>query len=93
MPPRTTNTSKIMMGGIEYETCVVQRTVSDTAEQVLYRKGKRDALSMDKRQILFKSAAQTMQKKYNIMPLLSLGDEDKLDDKYNLGEKEKQRAF
>jgi hypothetical protein len=71
--------SKIMIGGIEYETHAVKKIVSDTAEQVLYKKGDRDGLSTDKRQILFKSATSTVHKKYDVIPL-SLDDEDKLDD-------------
>jgi hypothetical protein len=37
----------------------------------------------DERQILFKSAAATVHKKDDVMPLL-LDDEDKLNDTYNL---------
>jgi hypothetical protein len=74
--------SKIMIVGIEYKTHAVKKIVSDTAEQVLYKKGDRDGLSTDERQILFKSAT-TVHKKYDVMPL-SLDDEDKLDDTYNL---------
>jgi hypothetical protein len=37
--------TKIMIGGVEYEThAVVKKTVSDTEEQVLYKKGDRDGL-------------------------------------------------
>ena len=79
----TVNMTKIMIGGIEYETHAVKKTVSDTAEQVLYKKGDRAALSTDERQILFKSATATVHKKYDVIPL-SLDDEDKLDDTYNL---------
>jgi hypothetical protein len=77
------NMTMIMIGGVEYETRAAEKTVSDTAEQVLYRKTDREALSTDERQLLFKSATQTVHKKYDVMPL-SLDDEDKLDDTYNL---------
>ena len=50
---------------------------------MLYKKGDRDGLSTDERQILFKSATATVHKKYDVMPL-SLDDKDKLDDTYNL---------
>jgi hypothetical protein len=61
-----------MMGGIEYnETHSVRKTIPDTAEQVLYKKGDRDGFSTDERQILFKSATTTVHKKYNVMPLIS----------------------
>jgi hypothetical protein len=75
--------TKIMIGGVEYETHAVKKIVSDTAEQVLYKKGDRDGLSTDERQILFKSATSTVHNKYDVMPL-SLNDEDKLDHTYNL---------
>jgi hypothetical protein len=75
--------TKIMIGGVAYETHTVKKKISDTAEQVLYKKGDRDGLSTDERQIFFKSATATVHKKYDEM-LLSLNDEDKLDDTYNL---------
>jgi hypothetical protein len=50
---------------------------------VLYKKGDRDGLSTVERQILFKSATATVHKKYEVMPL-SLDDEDKIDNTYNL---------
>jgi hypothetical protein len=87
-----TMTSKIMIAGVENETRATKKTISDTAVQVLYRKGDRDALSMDARHILFKSAAQTVPKKYNVMPL-SLHDKDKLDDAYVLIQRTKQEHF
>jgi hypothetical protein len=77
------NRTIITIGGVEYKTPAAKKTVSDTAEQVLYRKADREALSTDERQLLFKSATQTVHKKYDVMPL-SLDDEDKLDDTYNL---------
>jgi hypothetical protein len=76
--------TKIMIVGVdEYETHAVKKTISDTAEQVLYKKGDRDGLSTDERQILFKSATATVHKTYEVMPLL-LDDNDKLDNTYNL---------
>jgi hypothetical protein len=41
--------NKIMIQGVEYETHAVKKTVSDMAEQVLYKKGDRDGLSTDER--------------------------------------------
>jgi hypothetical protein len=75
--------TKIMIGGVEYKTHAIKKTVPDTVEQVLYKKGDRDGLSTDERQILFKSVTATVHKKYEVMPM-SLNDEDKLDDPYNL---------
>jgi hypothetical protein len=40
-----TVTSKIMIGGIEYESHTAKKTVSNMAEQLVYTKGDRDALS------------------------------------------------
>ena len=61
--------TKIMIGGVEYETHAVKKIILDTAEQVLYKKGDRDGLSTNERQILFKSATSTVHKKYDGMPL------------------------
>ena len=55
--------TKIMIGGIEYEIHAVKKIVLDTAEQVLYKRGDRDALSTDERQILFESATGLAHKK------------------------------
>jgi hypothetical protein len=47
--PLETITSKIMVGGIEYDNHNAKKTILDMAEQVLCRKGDIDGLSTDER--------------------------------------------
>ena len=73
----------IKIGDVEYPILCAKRVISETAEQVLYSKDDRKNLSTDEKTILFKSAVPMAHKKYDILSL-SLEDEDKLDDTYNL---------
>jgi hypothetical protein len=82
-PPVQERMTTIKIGNVEYPILGAKRVVSETAEQVLYAKDDRKNLSTDEKTVLFKSAVQTAHKKYDVLPL-SLEDEDKLDDTYNL---------
>jgi hypothetical protein len=67
----------------EYPILGTKRVVYKTAEQVLYAKDEQKNLITDERTVLFKSAVQTVHKKYDVLPL-SLEDKDKHNDTYNL---------
>ena len=75
--------NSVEIDGVTYATLGTKKKVSTTAEQVLFKKGDRMSLSADDRQSLFKNATAKAHKLYDIMPL-SLDDEDKFDDTYNL---------
>jgi hypothetical protein len=82
-PPVPEIMATIKIGNVDYPILGAKRVVSKTAEQVLYSKDDRKNLSTDEKTVLFKTAVQTAHKKYDVFSL-SLEDEDKLDDTYNL---------
>jgi hypothetical protein len=79
----TTVKLTVEIAGVTYEKRESKKSLSKTSETVLFKKEDRPNLSVDKRTVLFKSAVARAHKLYNLIPL-SLDDEDKLDDTYNL---------
>jgi hypothetical protein len=73
----------VEIDGVVYQKLETKKVISKTAERVLYKKDDRKTLSVNERTTLFKSAVSKAHKLYDLMPL-SLDDEDKLDDAYNL---------
>jgi hypothetical protein len=73
----------VEIDGVTYKKCESKKSLSKTSETVLFKKEDRPNLSVDKQTVLFKSAVAKAHKLYDLMPL-SLDDEDKLDDTYNL---------
>ncbi len=83
IPHETTAMLTVEIDGVTYEKLGSKKSLSKTSETVLFKKEDRSNLSVDERTILFKSAVAKAHKPYDLMPL-SLDDEDKLDDTYNL---------
>jgi hypothetical protein len=79
----TTVMLTVEIDGVTYKKCESKKSLSKTSETVLFKKEDRPNLSVDKQTVLFKSAVAKAHKLYDLMPL-SLDDEDKLDDTYNL---------
>jgi hypothetical protein len=75
--------STVVINGVTYQRRSAPKTILVKACQVLYKKADRENLPTDERVALFEKATKLAHKKYEIMPL-SLEDEDKLDDTYNL---------
>ena len=83
IPHETTAMLTVEIDGVTYKKLGSKKSLSKTSETVLFKKEDRSNLSVDERTILFKSAVAKAHKPYDLMPL-SLDDEDKLDDTYNL---------
>jgi hypothetical protein len=83
IPRQPTVMLTVEIDGVTYEKLESKKSLSKTSETVLFKKEDRPNLSVDERTVLFKSAVAKAHKLYDLMPL-SLDDEDKLDDTYNL---------
>jgi hypothetical protein len=79
----TTVMLTVEIDGVTYEKRKSKKSLSKTSKTVLFKKEDCPNLSVDEQTVLFKSAVAKANKLYDLMPL-SLDDEDKLDDTYNL---------
>jgi len=70
-------------GSLSIKIKSTKTNISDDGEEILYPKEDRAKLSSDKLAELFDKATRTRHKKYDFINL-TLSDEDKLDDTYNL---------
>ena len=78
-----TTMSKVTVGGeeIEYDATAASQ---GTQAIVLFKKEKREALAEEKRNDLFEKVTKTKLTKFDLVSM-TLSEEDKLDDTYNLG--------
>ena len=79
----TENTSTVSFGNLSIKVNATKTRISDDGEEILYPKEDRAKLSSDKLAELFDKATRERHKKYDFINL-TLSDEDKLDDTYNL---------
>ena len=79
----TRMTDEITYGNFKISINTTKAEVSDIGDEVLYPKEDRKRLSPEKLAELFDKATRTRHKKYDFINL-TLADEDKLDDTYNI---------
>jgi hypothetical protein len=80
----TTIMATVGINGVVYDQKLrTKKVVPKTLEQVLYKKDDHKTLSINERTTLFKSILSKAHKLYYVLPL-SLDDEDKIDNMYNL---------